>query len=122
LVGFTATLISLVGLAAWYFKLQVLDHDLYATRSDQNRIRLKPSIPARGMIYDRRGRLLADNVPAFRLVLTPEEVANVDDTIREISTIIPLGENELDSFKAALRVRRRGVSITLKSSLAFPRP
>lgn len=117
LVGFTATLISLVGLAAWYFKLQVLDHDLYATRSDQNRIRLKPSIPARGMIYDRRGRLLADNVPAFRLVLTPEEVANVDDTIREISTIIPLGENELDSFKAALRVRRRGASITLKSSL-----
>ena len=59
-------LVCLLGLGGWYFKLQVLDHDVYATRSEANRIKPRPVVPGRGMIYDRNGRLLAENVPAFR--------------------------------------------------------
>jgi penicillin-binding protein 2 len=40
--------LALGGLSAWYFKLQVLDHDEYATRSEANRIRLRPVVPGRG--------------------------------------------------------------------------
>jgi hypothetical protein len=42
-------------LGGWYFKLQVLDHDVYATRSEANRIKPRPVVPGRGMIYDRNG-------------------------------------------------------------------
>ncbi len=72
-LGFLAVALALVGLGAWYFRLQVLQHADYATRSEANRIRPRPVVPARGMIYDRQGRLLAENVPAFRLDVTPDK-------------------------------------------------
>ena len=73
-IGFAVVGACLVALAAWYFKLQVLDHDEYATRSEANRIRPRPVVPGRGTIYDRNGKLLAENVPAFRLDVTPDKV------------------------------------------------
>ncbi len=74
-------LVCLLGLGGWYFKLQVLDHDVYATRSEANRIKPRPVVPGRGMIYDRNGRLLAENVPAFRLDVTPDKVKDMDATL-----------------------------------------
>ena len=53
------------GLAFGYFRLQAAAG--YSTRSEANRIKARPIVPARGLIYDRNGKLLADNVPAFRL-------------------------------------------------------
>lgn len=47
LVGFLGVLLALGGLAAWYFRLQVLQHAEYATRSEANRVRLVPVVPAR---------------------------------------------------------------------------
>ncbi len=54
-LGFIVVAIALVGLAGWYFKLQVLDHAEYATRSEANRIKPRPVVPARGSIFDRNG-------------------------------------------------------------------
>ena len=76
-LGFLGVLVCLLGLGGWYFKLQVLDHDVYATRSEANRIKPRPVVPGRGMIYDRNGRLLAENVPAFRLDVTPDKVKDM---------------------------------------------
>jgi penicillin-binding protein 2 len=47
-------------------------------------------VPARGLIYDRNGRLLADNVPAYRLELVPEQVADLDATLRALAAVLPL--------------------------------
>ena len=80
-LGFFGVLVCLLGLGGWYFKLQVLDHDVYATRSEANRIKPRPVVPGRGMIYDRNGRLLAENVPAFRLDVTPDKVKDMDATL-----------------------------------------
>ena len=81
LVGFLGVLLALGGLAAWYFRLQVVHHDDYARQSEANRIKPRPVVPARGLIYDRKGRLLADNVPAFRLDVTPDKVKDMDATL-----------------------------------------
>ena len=56
----------------------MVQHDEYATRSTQNRVRLRRLPPPRGLIYDRNGVLLADNVPAFRLDVVPERVKDMD--------------------------------------------
>ncbi|MCW8344249.1 penicillin-binding protein 2, partial [Stenotrophomonas sp. SG1] len=79
-LGFLGVLVCLLGLGGWYFTLQVLDHDVYATRSEANRIKPRPVVPGRGMISDRNGRLLAENVPAFRLDVTPDQVKDLDAT------------------------------------------
>ena len=65
LLGFLGITLAMLGLAGGYFRLQVLQHEEYQTRSEANRIKPRPIVPARGLIYDRHGRLLADNVPVL---------------------------------------------------------
>ena len=48
-LGFLGVLLALGFLGGWYFKLQVLDHDIYATRSEANRIKARPVVPGRGL-------------------------------------------------------------------------
>src|SRR4051812_24970170 len=76
LVGFIVVLLALGGLGAWYFRLQVLQHVEFATRSEANRLRLVPVVPARGLILDRKGRILAANVAEWRLDAVPERAGN----------------------------------------------
>ncbi len=47
--------------------LQVIEHDHYRTLSEDNRVKLQPIAPNRGLIYDRNGILLAENLPSYRL-------------------------------------------------------
>ena len=107
-------LLSLMALMAWYFKLQWFDHQMYTTRSDTNRIKLRPVVPGRGLIFDRNGRLLADNIPAFRLVVTADKVPNMQVMLDQIQRIIPLTPDELDRFNRESHARPRFVPVILK--------
>lgn len=113
-LGFLMVFLCLGGLGAWYFKLQVLEHEVYATRSEANRIKPRPVVPGRGMIYDRNGRLLAENVPAFRLDITPDKVDDMQATLAGLSRIITLTPEELETFEKSRSARRSFLPITLK--------
>ncbi|MGX9190732.1 penicillin-binding protein 2 [Stenotrophomonas sp. Ker107b] len=113
-LGFLGVLVCLFGLGGWYFKLQVMDHDIYATRSEANRIKPRPVVPGRGMIYDRNGRLLAENVPAFRLDITPDKVKDMDATLAGLSTILALSPEDIETFNKSRKARRSFLPVTLK--------
>ncbi|WP_313348631.1 penicillin-binding protein 2 [Stenotrophomonas sp.] len=113
-LGFLGVLVCLVGLGGWYFKLQVLDHDVYATRSEANRIKPRPVVPGRGMIYDRNGRLLAENVPAFRLDITPDKVKDMDATLAGLAKILALSPEDIETFNKSRKARRSFLPVTLK--------
>lgn len=83
-VGFLGIAAVMIGLCLGYFRLQVWQHEEYKTRSEANRIKLRPVVPARGLIYDRNGRLLADNIPAYRLEIVPDQVEDVDATVQAL--------------------------------------
>ena len=118
LVGFALVLLGLLGLAGWYFRLQVVDHDEYARLSEANRIKPRPVVPARGLIYDRQGRLLADNVPAYRIDVTPEEAGDLDAMLERLSAVVNLSEEEIARFHAARRGVRGFRAITLKQRVS----
>ena len=67
--------ICMLGLLSRYLWLQVFSFEDFSTRSENNRVSVRPVVPNRGLIYDRRGRGIADNLPAYRLEITPEKVA-----------------------------------------------
>jgi penicillin-binding protein 2 len=113
-LAFIGVLVSLVGVSLWYFHLQVLQHDDYATRSEANRIKLRPVVPARGLIYDRKGRILADNVPAFRLEVTPEEAGDSERWLPGLSKIFELLPEDIARFDETRKVTRGFRPITLK--------
>lgn len=113
-LGFAVVLLALGGLALWYFKLQVIDHADYATRSEANRIKPRPVVPGRGLIYDRKGRILADNVPAYRLDVVPAEAGDGKTLIASLSRIIALSPQDIARFEDERRASRGFRAITLK--------
>lgn len=109
--------LALVLLLARYAWLQLVQHDDFATRSDNNRIKLLPVAPARGLIYDRHGVVLADNRPAFRIELIPEQIQDLDATLSGLASVIDLGAEDLDRFREQYRASRRFRSVPLKLRL-----
>jgi penicillin-binding protein 2 len=114
LLGFVLVVLALVGLGGWYYKLQVLDHAAYALQSEANRLRLRPVLPGRGLILDRKGRVLADNVPAYRLDVTPMDAGPPAEWLPELRRIVALDEDDLADFEEARRAGQRFRPITLK--------
>jgi len=115
--GFLLILLSFGLLVARFHFLQVTHHDEFALRSTNNSVKPRAIPPARGLIYDRNGVLLADNVPAFRLEVIPEKVPNMQAMLSELGTVVPLGQDDIDAFKKQLAQSRRFDSVPLKLHL-----
>ncbi|MCK7592082.1 penicillin-binding protein 2 [Pseudomarimonas salicorniae] len=118
LVGLLLVTLGMIVLGGRYFTLQILQHEALSARADQNRIKLRPLVPARGRIYDRNGVLLADNVPAYRLELVPEQVEDLEATLAGLGEVIPLSADELERFHDARRGQRRFHPIPVKLRLS----
>ncbi|UNK48655.1 penicillin-binding protein 2 [Lysobacter sp. S4-A87] len=113
-IAFTCVLLALAGLGLWYFRLQVWQHADYATRSEANRIKLRPVVPGRGLILDRKGRVLADNVPAYRIEVTPFEAGKTETWLPELAKVIALTPEDIARFEDERRATRGFKPITLK--------
>ncbi|HBK54806.1 MAG TPA: penicillin-binding protein 2 [Xanthomonadales bacterium] len=105
-LAFVAALLATVMLATGYARLQAVEHEQYRTRSESNRIKARPILPERGLILDRNGELLADNRPAYRLELIPEQVADLAATLDGLAELIGLGSEERERFEQARRAAR----------------
>ncbi len=115
-----AALVSLLlmGLVvARLVQLQVVDYELFAEKSQGNRVRVEPVPPIRGLIYDRRGVVLAENVPAYQLELIPEQVDDIDDTLQRLAAIRLIESEDIDGYKELSRSGPRFKPVTLKLRL-----
>ena len=117
-LGLLATVVLLGVLGGRFWFLQVKSHQDFLARSEQNRIKPRPIVPARGLIFDRNGKLLADNVPAYRLEVVPEQVKDVEALLRELAAVLPLSEDELERFRAGYRAKRGFHPVPLKLRLS----
>ncbi|MBT3057693.1 MAG: penicillin-binding protein 2 [gamma proteobacterium symbiont of Ctena orbiculata] len=117
LVSGTLVLIILAILVGRLFYLQVESHDHYTTLSQDNRVKLEPLPPTRGLIYDRNGTILAQNLPAYSLEITPEKTENLDQTIQALSEIIAIDEEDISRFHQLRKQRRRFDSIPIRVRL-----
>ncbi len=118
LVGFLGVLLGLAALAGWYFRLQVLQHDEFATRSEANRLRLVPVVPARGLILDRKGRILADNISAWRLDAVPERAGDGAALLANLHTVVALDAEQSARFLRDYKASRPFKPVTIKLKLS----
>lgn len=101
-----------------YFTLQITEHATYQTRSEDNRIQLQPLPPTRGLIFDRRGVPLAENQAIYELALIPERIADFDALVTELSLLVELTAEEVETYEERRQQRRRPFdSVPLISSL-----
>jgi penicillin-binding protein 2 len=118
IIGFLGIAVALAGLSFGYFRLQVMQHEEYQTRAEANRIKPRPVVPARGLIFDRKGELLADNVPAYRLEVVPEQTGNLKATLAGLSELVSLGQEDLQQFESTRRAIRGFRPVVLKLRLS----
>ncbi len=100
------------------YVLQVLDYEHFATLSNANRVRLKALPPTRGLIYDRNGVVLADNLPAYRLEIIREQVDNLDDTLKRLQQYVDISPRAIRKFRLASRRRKSYESVPLLLNLS----
>ncbi len=98
--------------------LQVLEHDHFKTLSHENRVKVVPIAPTRGLIFSRDGQVLAENRPSFNLEVVPERVRDIDDTVQRLLAHVEISEDEIKRFKRSLKRKRRFENVTLKYNLS----
>ena len=111
-------LLVLVGSRLFY--LQVLRYDYYSNLSQGNRIRTEPIPPSRGLILDRHGVVLADNLPAFQIELVREQVGDaksLDATLASLVSIGLLRPEEVSPIKRTVLLHKVYESVPIKLQL-----
>ncbi len=102
-VALAALMLALSVLLAAFFRIQVLGRADYVLRSEENRLRAI-SIPApRGTIYDRRGRVVAENVPGYAISVLPGPRDTVEATVRRLAPHLGLDEQTQTALLAKYR-------------------
>ncbi len=117
IVAATICLLMLCGLLSRLAWLQIVDYAHFSDLSEHNRIRLMELPPTRGLIYDRNGIILAENKPTFHLEIIPEQVDDMDQTLKGLGEIVTISDAELERFREQLRVRRSFQRISLRTRL-----
>ncbi len=116
-VALVFVLVCLGVLAARFHFLQVVRHDYYLTRAEDNRIALLPTVPNRGMIVDRNGVVLARNYAAYTLELTPWRVGDVEATIDQLAGLVSIDARDRRRFRKILEESRNFQSVPLRTRL-----
>ena len=97
--------------------LQVVDHEHFKTLSHNNRVGIEPLPPQRGLIYDRNGVVLAENIPTFSLELTPEKVDSLDETLTSLVKLFNLSSDEVAEITKMIRQQRGFRQVVIRKNL-----
>jgi len=116
LVVLLGVLTTILVSRVWY--LQIYKYQRFDVLSKDNRVRLIPVPPVRGQIYDRNGKVLAENLPVFTLEILPSEVKKIDPLLDDLTKIIQISPAEIKKFKSLVRARPDFEAQILKSNLS----
>ncbi len=99
------------------FHLQIVSNEHYATLSQDNRVRVVPIPPTRGLIFDRNLTLLADNKSSYQIEVTPVQVDDIQRVVQRLGEYIDLEEHHLKKFFEDVKRKQSFESIPLKLNL-----
>lgn len=117
LVAALIMLFLLILLLSRLVYLQITNQEHYSTLSDNNRVSIRPIPPTRGLIFDRNGILLAQNLPSFTLEIIPEHVEDLNKTLADLSQLINISKEDLKQFHKNRRKKRRFEGVPLRFRL-----
>ena len=100
------------------FDIQVLQFDHFQTLSQENRVKVLPIPPIRGLIYSREGSILADNYSSFSLELTPEKISDFEKTVKILRRFINITDDDITRYEKIRSKKRKFEPIPLKNNLS----
>lgn len=81
--------------------MQIIEHEYYSDLAVQNRVKLSPIPSSRGLIYDRRGELLAENMPGYNLEITLDEVSDIEQSLKDLASLLEISDEKLEKYRQA---------------------
>ena len=115
--GIQLGVIGLIG--ARMHQMQVSEADQYRLLAEENRVNLRLIPPARGLIYDRNGVVIARNVQNFRVLLVREDIEDLDATIAQVRRLVNIRDRDVERALSEMRRRSAFVPITLADQLLW---
>ena len=115
-IGFGVVALGLV--IARLVQLQVFEYENYMARSQGNRVRMEAVAPIRGLIFDRKGQVIAQNLPAYQLELIPEQVDDLDDTLSRLADIGLIERDDIPHLRELSQSGPRFKPVPLKVRLS----
>ncbi len=109
--------VGVLGFRLW--QLAVRDAEQYYLLAEENRISLRLVRPDRGRIFDRNGKIVADNEHAYRITLVREETRDVDAVLANLRTLLGLDDETIQKVKALLERTQSFVPITVKDRVTW---
>jgi penicillin-binding protein 2 len=100
-------------------QLQIEESEEYQLLAEENRINMRLIPPARGLIYDRGGVIIADNAQNYRIVIVREDAGDVAETVAKLRQLIRLDETELERALTEMERRSPFVPVTLADQLSW---
>ena len=116
-VGAAFVLLLAAALLARTYYLQIGQNDFYIQRAESNRISQVPTPPNRGLILDRKDRILAENYSAYTLELTRAQTGDLEATLAEVAKLIEITPVQLRRFRRLLAESHEFETVPLKSKL-----
>jgi penicillin-binding protein 2 len=119
-IGFAgfAVLAAFALLFLRFFQLQVVQHDTYASKAEDNRISIVPIAPNRGLILDRNGVVLARNYSAYTLEIFPAKVHDLEHTIQELADVVEVQAKDRSRFRKLFAETRNAESLPIRTRLS----
>jgi penicillin-binding protein 2 len=105
------------GLIVRLIYLQIVGHEHYSLLAKDNSVKIVPLVPTRGMIYDRHGKVLAENTPSYSLELIPEQITNMDETLLGLQALLDISTDKIELFQKLRKRQKRFVSTPLLLSM-----
>ena len=115
--GGMAGFMGLLGLRMRF--LQVEQADQFRLLADENRINIHLIPPARGRLFDRNGRVIAENVPSYRITLIREQAGDVEDVIARLARLVELDPVELEKAREDLAKLRGDTPVTVADRVTW---
>lgn len=116
-VAGVAMLVAFAILLGRFVFLQVVQHEHYRSKAEDNRISIVPIAPNRGLITDRNGVVLARNYSGYTLEIFPRRVKSVEAAIDEISGLIEVTPRDRARFKRLMVETRNPESLPIRTRL-----
>ena len=97
-----------------FFRTQILQHSQYVLQSEENRLREVPIQAQRGQIYDRKGAIIAENIPGYTVSLLSPGPDSLRASLRRLTRTISMSDDQMD---AVVRRYRRNPN---RPAVIFP--
>ena len=112
--------VAFAGVLGWRMvNLQVEQADQFRLLAEENRINIRLIPPARGELYDRNGKVIAQNVPSYRIVMVPEDAGDVDAVIQRLQLLVRIDPEDLERGLEEMRRSPPFLPITLAEQVSW---